>query len=453
MSLQARTSWHSTCQRESNVKQFALCLLALVLFVTGPAVAQQSFQPDRVTGVPSSQPVSLSAGKSVSVRTFGNFNKVAVADDKVIDATPISDTEVLIRGKEAGRTNIIFYRSGTLIQIVEVYVSLGLENIEADLKALFPEHEFKLRRISSKIYVEGEVSDTVTRDRVFAVVDSYVPGNVINAISVKSPQQVALKVRFLEASRDTVKQIGFGNLISRGGDFAFLTSPNIISGAAPKTSGTLFGGSGSVTLDFMLSALEEKGIIRTLAEPNLVATSGSEASFLAGGEFPIPVAALDNRVVIEFKEFGVSLDFKPQVLSRDRVSIHVLPEVSQVDSRNSIQVSGFEIPSLIVRKADTTIELRHGQTFAIAGLLQNTYNNDVTQTPFMGDIPVIGALFRSTRFRRNETELIILVTPMLLNAAEQESASLALLSDPVEPTEAELIFLGKIEGMAGNSGK
>lgn len=405
------------------------------LDLTASSISHQASAPRQV---------SLSVGRSSPIMIGTAFNKVAVANDAVIDVTPMSDTQLLLRGKDVGRTNIILYKDGRLVDMMEVQVAQDLDSIQGDLKALFPQHNFKLRRVASRIYVEGLVNDTQIAGRVIDVVESYAPDNVINALTVESPRQVALKVRFLEAGRDSVKQLGIGNVIGRPGDFIFSTGAGLVSGEAPVSAGTLFGGSGSVSIDVMLQALEEKGVIRTLAEPNLVATSGSSASFLAGGEFPIPVAADEKRIAIEFREFGVSLDFSPEVISKDRVALHVQPEVSQVDSRNAIRASGFEIPALIVRKADTTIELRDGQTFAIAGLLQNSYDNDVLQTPFLGDIPVLGSLFRSTRFRENETELIILVTPVLMNASEQPDTPVALASDVEKPSQIDLFVRGRI---------
>lgn len=427
-------------------------LFSVVLCVAGLQPAYSQGGPTHLTAISNSEimpqslqtDMSLAVGRSDPLQSSYTFNKVVVSDDEIVEVTPISDRQLLIRGKGVGRTNVIVYRDDTLVHMVNVEVTQDLASIEADLKALFPEHEFKLRRVAEKIYIEGEIDDATLEERVISVVESYAPEKVINALTVKSPRQVALKVRFLEASRDDIKQLGLGNFIARAGDFAFSSPAALVSGLAPNTDGVIYGGSGSTTLDIMIQALEEKGTIRTLAEPNLVATSGQPASFLAGGEFPVPIAAEDNRITIEFREFGVSLDFEPEVLSKDRVNLKVKPEVSQVDQRNAIRLSGFEIPSLIVRKADTNVELASGQTFAIAGLLQNSYDNNVVQTPFIGDVPVIGSLFRSTRFRERETELIILVTPVLLNAAEQQLADDEVLPEVQKPSESELFFLGSV---------
>lgn len=210
----------------------------------------------------------------------------------------------------------------------------------------------------------------------------------------------------------------------------------------------LFTNVGGENIDIRLRALEEKGIIRTLAEPNLVSLSGDTASFLAGGEFPIPVSSRDNEVTVEFKKFGVSLDFTPTVLGDGLVNLRVRPEVSALDRGNGIRASNIDIPGISVRRADTTVELHDGQAFAIAGLLQNNYTNDVRQTPWIGNVPVLGSLFSSKRYQRNETELIIIVTPRLVQPFSHPEGVASPLDAVSEPTEAEFFLLGKTTGDA-----
>ena len=387
----------------------------------------------------------VKVGQSEPLRTSNSFDKITVANDELLDVTPISDREFLVRGKVAGETNILVYKGGTMVQSFNVEVTQDVSAIMADLLALYPDHSFNVRRVGRRIFIEGEVDDDQMEALVVSIVESYSEGGVINALTIESPRQVVLQVRFLEASRQSIKELGLGNVINRVGDFSFSTGAGLVSGFAPNTAGVLNGGSGSVGIDVLVNALEEKGVIRTLAEPNLVATSGESASFLAGGEFPVPIAAEYDRVTIEFREFGVGLEFEPTVIGNDRVALAVRPEVSQIDPRNSVRLAGFEIPALIVRKADTHVELRSGQTFAIAGLLQNAYDNEVMQTPFLGDVPILGTLFRSTRFRENETELIILVTPTLLNSGDDYSPVQTELTAPPRPSQQELFLLGNVE--------
>ncbi|HPE47094.1 MAG TPA: type II and III secretion system protein family protein, partial [Hyphomonas sp.] len=196
-------------------------------------------------------------------------------------------------------------------------------------------------------------------------------------------------------------------------------------------------------IDVTLRALEKKGVIRTLAEPNLVALSGDTASFLAGGEFPIPVASKNGEITVEFKKFGVGLDFVPTVLGDGLVNLRVRPEVSSLDRANGIRASNIEIPGISVRRADTTVELRDGQAFAIAGLLQNDYSNDVRQTPWLGSVPVLGSLFSSKRFQRNESELVIVITPHLVQPAAHPDRLASPLDSFSEPDETDFFLMGK----------
>jgi pilus assembly protein CpaC len=253
-----------------------------------------------------------------------------------------------------------------------------------------------------------------------------------------------LEVRFLEASRNAVREIGFGSTIDAN-DVTAVTESSTVSGLLEKTVAT-FTNVGGENIDIRLRALEEKGIIRTLAEPNLVALSGDTASFLAGGEFPIPVAQRDNEISVEFKKFGVSLDFTPTVLGDGLVNIRVRPEVSALDRNNGIRASAIDIPGISVRRADTTVELHDGQAFAIAGLLQNNYSNDVRQTPWLGNVPVLGSLFSSKRYQRNETELVIIVTPRLVQPFSNPEAVSSPLDAVAEPTESVFFLLGKTVG-------
>ena len=290
-------------------------LISVSLLAAAPFAAAQTAPVNLTQPAPLEDAnITVSLGHSQPFVSSRSFNKVVVSDTDMLDVTPISDREFLVRGKSSGRTNILIYRDSDLVQSIDVEVTQDIDYIRADLEALFPEHDFKLRRVAGRIYIEGEVTDADIEKRVISIVESYAPGNVINALSQESPRQVALKVRFLEASRDDVKQLGLGSFIASATDFAFSTSAALVSGLSPNTSGIIYGDAGSVTLDVLINALEEKGTIRTLAEPNLVSSSGQPASFLAGGEFPVPIAAEDNRVTIEFREFRKNQipDFDPK---------------------------------------------------------------------------------------------------------------------------------------------
>ena len=289
-------------------------------------------------------------------------------------------------------------------------------------------------------------------ERAEKIAQAYAPGRVTNALSVRDSHQVMLEVRFVEASRDVVKELGIGLLTQRAGDYVFESGTGLISGRLPSLSGVLLGGAGNTSIDTRIDALEEQGVVRTLAEPNLVSMSGDTASFLAGGEFPFPVAADEGQISIEFRQFGVGLAFTTTVLDDGIINLEVMPEVSQIDTTNSVRVGGVEVPSLRVRRADTTVELRNSQSFAIAGLLQNEKANSKTQVPWIGDVPVLGALFRSSRYKNFETELVIIVTPRLVQPASDASQLSTPMDHMTAPGEMEQFLLGTLEKPVESSG-
>lgn len=390
--------------------------------------------------------LSVVVNRSTPITVDRPFKRIAVSQPEIADASPTSDNRLYVRGRSIGSTNILVYDDeGQLVEIIDVRVQHDLGAIHSDVAALFPDVRLDLRTVADRLHIRGDVPDDATASEIVAIASSYAPDAVIDALKVTSPQQVMLEVRFVEASREDVKEIGLGNEVSRAGDFLFSTGSGLLSGNAPSTLGAIFGQSGGVNVDLFLEALEEKGVIRTLAEPNLVARSGETASFLAGGEFPVPIAADRDTVTIEFREFGVSLDFTPTILSDSLMSLEVKPEVSQLDPRNSVRLANVEIPALSVRRAHTIVELSDGESFAIAGLIQNTVDSSSVQTPWLGDVPVLGALFRSNRFRENETELVIIITPRLVRPAPVGTRLQDPLTNRTEPSDAERLLLGKLD--------
>jgi pilus assembly protein CpaC len=292
--------------------------------------------------------------------------------------------------------------------------------------------------------LSGIVPDAVTLDKALQFAKQFSP-DVINSVSVAAPQQVLLEVRFVEASRNAGRELGVqweavgNNLIAGAG------TAGLISGTMPF--GAVLGRlvDRGVKVDAMINALEQRGVARRLAEPNLVALSGDTASFLAGGEFPFPVAAQNNQITIQFKKFGVGLAFTPTVLSQGLINLKIEPEVSQLDPTNVVQVGNISVPSLIVRRASTTIELRDGQSFAIAGLLQSTTSTAADQLPWIADVPVLGSLFRSASFQKRETDLVIIVTPRLVRPARPGDMLRTPLDETVPPNDNDLFLYGKTE--------
>jgi pilus assembly protein CpaC len=410
--------------------------------------------------------VTIVQHKSRNLRLDVPFAVVEVADPDIADARAISDRQLVILGKKIGATNVLLYDTKRqLIGIVDVDVKLDTGSLGAKIREASGGKDIRVDDVNGKIVLRGNSGDSQTVERAMSVAAGLAPAGVVNALKVTTPQQVMLKVRFVEADRTATRNLGIrwaffkqnGNLAgivgtqqgtslfnsslfpastSLGGVTTTTTAAGIATTTTtPASVLDVVPGAGGVgspfatiitqivnskfgSLDAVLSALEEQQIIRQLAEPDLIALSGETASFLAGGEYPIPVvssgAGALPTVTIEYKEFGIKLNFTPTVLSRGVISLKLAPEVSSIDEALAVTIGGVSVPGLLVRRAQTTVELRDGQSFAIAGLLQANSTRTLDQLPWLGTIPVLGALFRSSQFQQNETELVVLVTPYLV---------------------------------------
>lgn len=408
-----------------------------MMFATVPAAAWT-----QRTAAPNDELLVVEKGRSAVVEASAPFTTLVVADPDIAEAMATSNQSFFLRGKQPGATTVLIYgASGQIAELINVEVEIGLDELRTDLSNLLPGEDIQVYPVHDGIFLDGKLTTAAAAEMALQVAERYVPGGVANGLSIGQSQQVLLEVRFLEASRNAVKEIGFGNAINAN-DFVSATDSGTVSGLAEKTV-ALFTNVGNENIDIRLRALEEKGIVRTLAEPNLVALSGDTASFLAGGEFPIPVAARNGEITVEFKKFGVGLDFTPTVLGDGLVNLRVRPEVSALDRNNGIRAANIEIPGISVRRADTTIELRDGQAFAVAGLLQNDYSNDVRQTPWLSNVPVLGALFSSKRYQRSESELVIIVTPRLVKPAPHPDMLASPLDAIAEPSESEFFLMDK----------
>ncbi len=391
---------------------------------------------------------SVSVQKSQVLRVNQSYKDLLVGDPEIADVIPLTDRTVYVLGKDVGSTSLSIYgENRTLIGVVDVNVTHDVRGLKRRLRELMPTEYISVRDVGGAITLSGQVDDASTAARAVKLAERYAPDAVNNLISIKGSQQVMLAVRFAEVKRAAAKQFGFRtNVAFDDGS----SSASIISGILnPDRFAQTAAGltTGNFMIDAFLDAMEEKGIVTTLAEPNLIALSGETASFLAGGEFPIPIAANfddDATITIEFKQFGVSLAFTPTVLGGDVINLLVAPEVSALDEEAGVNIGGIEIPGLLTRRAETTVELRHGQSFAIAGLVLSDFADNVDQFPGLADTPVLGALLRSAEFQRNETELVIIITPYLVKPAND--GELALPTDNIHrPNEYELFFLGHVE--------
>ncbi|MFM5885216.1 MAG: type II and III secretion system protein family protein [Novosphingobium sp.] len=391
--------------------------------------------------------------------------KAMIGNDKIADILPISDRSIYVLGKTMGTTSLTLYdASGRVISVMDVAVGPDVETLRKQIADLVPGEAIEAKISNESVVLTGMVNNPGAVDHAVQLARSFAGDKVINLISVGSSQQVMLEVKFAEVSRSVGKEIGVGlgaadsvgkftGVIGKGASStagALATAPLQLSTLSDQFG--IFRNNftiGGVGLTAIINGLESKGMAKTLAQPSLMALSGEKASFLAGGEFPVPVAQSSGgggaggaqAITVEFKQFGVSLGFTPTVLGDKTINLIVEPEVSAIDPSASFSVGNITVPGLRTRRASTTLELRDGESFAIAGLLSRDFQTTVDQVPLLGSIPILGALFRSTNFKRGETELLIVVTPHLV--APIRADQVRLPTDLVrDPDEAETFLMG-----------
>jgi len=413
--------------------------------------------------------IDLDVSNGILIRLARPAQTVFVADPKVADIQVKSPRLIYVLAISPGETTIIAVdKNERVLTNRRVKVSHNLVRLRQSLKSMLPNANITVRSMNSSIVVSGSVKSPRDAADVRRMAEQLVanPENVIMKLGVTAPTQVNLRVRIAEVSRDTLKQFGINwDFLGRigGASFGLATGNPVLAGfpaftpgvgIAPSASpvlaqtrgtGNVLGGfsSGSLDVNGLIDALDEEGLITVLAEPNLTAMSGKPATFLAGGEFPIIVSVKDNLIGFEFKQFGVSLAFTPTLMDDSRISLHVNPEVSEISTQGEVVINGFSVPSLTTRRAETTVELGNGQSFAIAGLLQNNIKHDIDKFPGLGDIPILGSLFRSDRFKRNETELVIIVTPYIVRPVDGDR--LALPTDGIiPPSDKERLAQGAL---------
>ncbi|MGZ8369937.1 MAG: type II and III secretion system protein family protein [Caulobacteraceae bacterium] len=386
--------------------------------------------------------ITVPKDKSAAFRLEYAASEMVVAQPDILQLVATTDRSFYVRGLKTGVTNLLVYdKAHRLAQVIDVRVGADLDTLRSDLAAALPNEQIRVANFGGGVMLSGNASTGTAARRAMAIAENYAPKAVQNGINVASNDQVQVEVRVIEASRTALKDLGF-NLSASTGGFTLASGVGVLSNQAPQATLGLGGKIGGLTIDASINALETKGVIRTLAKPNLTAISGEEASFLAGGEFPYPIPGQNGQISIEFREFGVKLNFLPIVLDNGQIRLKIAPEVSALDARNRIRIAGFDLPSLTTRKASTTVELRDGQSFAMAGLFQQEYANQISQVPGASKVPVLGALFRSSSWKRNETELVIIVTPKLTSPANDVNTLPNPLANGDEPTAIDLILNG-----------
>ena len=432
-----------------------LLAAALALFVSGAAVAAEDAVPGRGDVVAARQHAGtmvVALNKSQVLRVDRPFRQALIGNPEIADVMPLTVSSVYVLGKKTGSTNLTLYdKAHNLVAVVDLVVGPDGDSLKRQLYEMLPNEHIGVRVANDSIILDGRATSGGAVERVAALAETYAPGKVVNLMTTGAPEQVLLEVRFSEMQRTTARQLGIRTLtFSNSGNFTSASGDNPPVQDFGSTFGTFAGsfGIGALNINLALDALEQKGLVTTLAQPNLVALSGETATFLAGGEFPIPVSQSQQNgiptISIEFKEFGVILAFTPTVLDDGTINLLVSPEVSSIDPSISIRLSAITIPGLKVRRAKTTLELRDGESFAMAGLIQQDFNDTVRQLPVLGNIPIIGNLFRSAGFKRGDTELVIIVTPRRVRP--QTLDQLKLPTDRVrQPSDIDLLLQGKAE--------
>lgn len=436
----------------------ALAGLAFALAAPSPAAAQTlTVLTGSVTA-----PLNVPMNRAVVVESDVPFTELSIANPGIADISSLSDRTIYVLGREPGRTTLtLLGADGRLIANVEVRVTPDIGEFKERLEQILPGERIEVRTANDGIVLSGQVSSIAALDRALELAQRYAPDRVSNLMTVGGTQQVMLRVRFAEMSRNVSKSlssslvtrgIGFGgDLGVAGGTNSLNTSGalgNAFGGNIPATNqnnGALLLGfnAGGLEVGLLLEALEARGVVRTLAEPNLTALSGQQATFLAGGEYPIPVNSGDGVVTVEYKPFGVQLAFTPRVVEGDLINLEMQASVSSLDPAAGVTLGGFNIAAFRTRQTSTTVEMRDGESFAIAGLLQDDFRNLNGQVPWLGDIPILGALFRSAAYERQQTELVIIVTAHLVTPTRGEA--LALPTDRVRPpTERDFFLFGRV---------
>ena len=465
------TSNRNTRQHRLGTALAALAIGLGSIAVAAPAAAQpQAARP--------SETLNLSKGTGNIVRLNAPMSDVFVANDSIADVQVRSSTQLYVFGKGTGETTIYATdKAGRVVYAANVRVGNNTGSVDEMLRMAMPDASIQATPMNNLVLLTGTVASPSDVAEAQRLVQAYVGTDtqVVSRLRSATPLQVMLKVRIAEVNRSVLKKIGV-NLLNRSSGTGTLFgigqgtpgtintvsgAPNPLTGVAPTTvtgptfnsivGGTtlgLFGHIFGMDLLGTLDLMQTDGLVTTLAEPNLTALSGETASFLAGGEFPVPIAQGNSAISIEYKQYGVGLAFTPIVLADGRISMRVRPEVSELSDAGSVKLNGYTVPALTTRRAETTVELGSGQSFMIGGLLRNSHNNSIQKAPFLGDLPILGALFRSTSFQRSETELVIVVTPYLVHPM---SGPAALPSNGYRaPTDGQLNWEGQtFDGQSG----
>ncbi|NLG42324.1 MAG: type II and III secretion system protein family protein [Phycisphaerae bacterium] len=415
--------------------------------------------------------ISVAVNKGVLVDFNVPLREVRIANPDIADAAPTGPKQILINGKSFGTTQLVALLDGEEQRIFDVAVDLDMERLQASIRSAVPHAQVRASSVLDTVVLTGTVPDAESAQKLAEIAEIYAK-RVVNHLRVAGVQQVVLRCTVAEVNRTATRQLGFNGWIA-GDNMRDVFGVSQVGGINPVNIGaaggvnvtgripfatdqnglnltprpTLSFGFPRVQMQVFIQALRENGLLRVLAEPNLIAISGQEAEFLAGGEIPIPVPqGMNQSITIEYREYGVKLRFTPAVMGPNAIRLKVAPEVSEPDYATAVTISGYVVPGLTQRRVETTVELAGGQTFAIGGLLSERVRGVARKVPALGDVPVLGALFSSVDYQSQETELVVLVTPELVAPLSPDQIAYVPGAEMVNPNDCELFFGGQLEG-------
>jgi pilus assembly protein CpaC len=437
------------CRRGAHAAGIALLAISFAAghFLVGVGNAEAGNGVVYITST-KNMSIKLARGKPRTIKTDVPFHEIVIGDPEIANVKPLTDRSFYLLGSNLGTTGIaLFDENKKLVGTMDIEVTLDTDRLASTIRDSVPGANIKVSSANGRLVLSGSAEDALAVDKATRIATNFSgEETVINSVNISSSQQVQLNVRFVEINRQVGQELGTKigvTYIGSNGGVSFNSTPSV-SKAAPAAQ--LIGGllSNGVSIDVAIKALEDRGVARRLAEPNLIARSGEKASFLAGGEFPIPVSEEDGEISVEYKKFGVSLDFTPTVLSDGLIALDIEPEVSSIDRSASYNIGNISIPGFVVRRAHTSIDLKSGQSFMMAGLLQS--ENDMVQqrVPGLGKLPVLGPLFSSRAYQRRETDLVIIVTPYLVKPMDPSKKPLTP-ADGTLPASNVDYFLGNVE--------
>lgn len=472
--------------RSGLLRRTAGLSAAVLLATLGASEPHRAIAGARVETGAEITRIRVTNHKSRTIKLSRPFTQAVVGDPKIADVLPMSDTVIYIQGKKIGTTNVsIFDREKRLIAVVDIDVTIDTRYIASSIRKSVSSKGIRVSARNEQVVLTGTAKNAVDAERAVAIAKAMLPKvAVINAMRVAPAQQVMLKVRYLEVDRGAARDIGvnwyggnragtsgvntgLGNVLQ--GDRSIRDSSGSVIGPSAallplfRVAGTLASGAtaqpfglaiaslnkGARTVDLMVNMLETRGLVRTLAEPDLVALSGDTAEFQAGGEYPVPVTQASASgvptVTIEWKEYGVKLKFTPTVLNDGIINLQIAPRVSELDYTNAVVSNSYRIPAVKTRETKTTVELRDGQSFAISGLLQDENRRDVSQVPWLGTVPILGVLFRSSSYQKRESDLVVMVTPHLVQPAAPGQELASPLDQRIPSNDIDFFLLGRLD--------